>query len=123
MRLASLRNRAFFASDLVLLPTAAIVAFAARYEGPWPADAARMLWAVILIGVPTKLLLLVALGLYSRLWRYASVADLERLLLGAGACAAVDVVLGLAVMPALGIIPHRLSYAVILLDACLGALA
>jgi len=123
MRLASLRNRAFFASDLVLLPTAAIVAFAARYEGPWPADAAGMLWAVILIGVPTKLLLLVALGLYSRLWRYASVADLERLLLGAGACAAVDVVLGLAVMPALGIIPHRLSYAVILLDACLGALA
>ena len=123
MRLASLRNRAFFASDLVLLPTAAIVAFAARYEGPWPADAAGMLWAVILIGVPTKLLLLVALGLYSRLWRYASVADLERLLLGAGACAAVDVELGLAVMPALGIIPHRLSYAVILLDACLGALA
>ena len=82
-----------------------------------------MLWAVILLGVPIKLLLLVGLGLYSRLWRYASVADLERLLVGAGACAAVDVVLGLAVMPALGLIPHRLSYAVILLDACLGALA
>ena len=123
IRLAALRNRAFFASDLVLLPTAAIVSFAARYEGPWPADAGKMLWALILLGVPVKLLLLLVLGLYSRLWRYASVADLERLLVGAGACAAVDVVFGLAVMPALGIIPHRLSYAVILLDACLGAVA
>jgi FlaA1/EpsC-like NDP-sugar epimerase len=123
IRLAALRNRAFFASDLILLSAAAVVAFAARYEGPWPSDAAGMLRAAILVGVPVKLLVLLALGLYRRLWRYASVADLERLVLGAGACAVVDGVLGLAVMPALGIIPHRLSYAVILLNACLCALA
>ena len=32
-RLPALRNRAFFASDIVLLPLCAVVAFAARYDG------------------------------------------------------------------------------------------
>ncbi|HTK47526.1 MAG TPA: nucleoside-diphosphate sugar epimerase/dehydratase [Gemmatimonadaceae bacterium] len=122
-RLAGLRNRVFFASDLLLLPLCATVAFAARYEGPLPEDVRGMLWALIGVGVPIKLLLLWRFGLYRRLWRYASVADLEMLIASASACAVVDVALGLAVLPVSGIVPHRLSYAVILLDACLCALA
>jgi FlaA1/EpsC-like NDP-sugar epimerase len=45
------------------------------------------------------------------------------LIASASACAAVDVALGLAILPVSGIVPHRFSYAVILLDACLCALA
>jgi hypothetical protein len=57
-RLAGLRNRAFLASDIALLSLCAAVAVAARYEGPWPAEVPGMLWALILVGVPIKVLLL-----------------------------------------------------------------
>jgi FlaA1/EpsC-like NDP-sugar epimerase len=121
-RFPGLRNRAFFAFDILLLPLAAVVAFSARFEGPWQADTERALRVFILTAVPLKLLLLFALGLYRRLWRYASVTDLEMLIAGAGACAAVDVVLGTVGLRVVGLLPGRLSYAVILLDACLSAL-
>jgi FlaA1/EpsC-like NDP-sugar epimerase len=117
-----MRNRAFFGFDLLLLPLAAVVAFSARFEGPLPADVERALWVFMLSAVPLKLVLLFWLGLYRRLWRYASVADLEMLIAGAGACALVDVVLGTVGLRAIGLLPGRLSYAVILLDACLSAL-
>ena len=122
-RLPALRNRAFFASDLVLLPLCAVVAFAARYDGLDTPGVHSMLLVFVLSGVPLKILLLLWLGMYRRLWRYASVADVELLLLGAGACALVDILLGVFGLSAVGLLPGRLSYGVILLDACLGALA
>jgi FlaA1/EpsC-like NDP-sugar epimerase len=122
-RVPALRNRAFFASDLALLPLCAVVAFAARYDGLEQPEVRNMLRVFVLSVVPLKVLLLLWLGLYRRLWRYASVADVERLLVGAGACAAVDILLGVVGLRALGVLDGRISYAVILLDACLSALA
>ena len=122
-RLAALRNRAFFASDLVLLPLCAVVAFAARYDGLAAAGVQDMLRVFVLSAIPVKILLLLWLGMYRRLWRYASVADVEVLILGAGACALVDIILGSVGLRLVGLLPGRLSYGVILLDACLGALA
>ena len=122
-RLPALRNRAFFASDLILLPLCAVVAFAARYDGLDSPEVRDMLLVFVLSGVPLKVALLLWLGMYRRLWRYASVADMELLLLGAGACALVDILLGTVGLSALGLLSGRLSYGVILLDACLGALA
>ena len=122
IRPSGLRNRVFFALDLLFLPIAAIVAFSARFEGPWPADMKLAFTVFVLCAVPLKLALLLWLGLYRRLWRYASVTDLEMLIAGAGACAVVDVVLGTFGLAAVGLLPGRLSYAVILLDACLSAL-
>jgi FlaA1/EpsC-like NDP-sugar epimerase len=122
-KLPALRNRAFFASDLVLLPLCAIVAFAARFDGLEAPGVRDMLRVFVLSAVPFKVLLLLWLGMYRRLWRYASIADVELLLVGAGVCALVDVFLGAVGLRALGLLPSRLSYGVILLDACLGALA
>ena len=122
-RLPALRNRAFVASDLALLPLCAVVAFAARYDGLDHPEVRSMLRVFVLSVVPIKVLLLLWLGLYRRLWRYASVADVERLVLGAGACAAVDIVLGTVGLRSLGVLGGRISYAVILLDACLSAVA
>ena len=122
-RLPGLRNRAFFVSDFVLLPACAAIAFAARYEGPWDGAIRDMLAAFVFSAVPLKIAALVSLGMYRRLWRYASVTDLEMLVAAAGICAAIDVVLGGFLLSWLGIIPTRLAYAVILLDSCLSALA
>jgi FlaA1/EpsC-like NDP-sugar epimerase len=122
-RLSMIRNRAFFASDIVLLPACAFLAFASRYEGMWTAELFALLRTFVAVSLPLKLVILYTLGMYRRLWRYASVSDLERLVTGAACCAALDALLGLFVLPVLHLTPSRLSYAVVLLDACLGALA
>ena len=122
-RLPALRNRAYFGSDLVLLPLCAVTAFAARFDGLSQPDVRSTLTVFVLAAVPLKLLLLLWLGLYRRLWRYASVTDLEMLIAGAAACAVVDAVLGTIGLKGVGLLPGRLSYAVILLDACLSAVA
>jgi FlaA1/EpsC-like NDP-sugar epimerase len=101
----------------------AVIAFAARYDGLEQAGVRDVLRVFVLSAVPLKILLLLWLGMYRRLWRYASVADVELLLVGAAVCALVDVVLGTFGLRALGLLEGRFSYGVILLDACLGALA
>jgi FlaA1/EpsC-like NDP-sugar epimerase len=121
--LPALRNRAFFASDLVLLPLCSLVAFGAHYDGLGQPEVARMFRVFVLSAVPLKILVLLWLGLYKRLWRYASVADVEMLLAGAGVCGLVDIVLGAVGLSAVGLLAAPLSFAVILLDACLGAVA
>jgi FlaA1/EpsC-like NDP-sugar epimerase len=119
-----LRNRTFFASDVLLLPLAALVAFGARYDGfAWSPEVSHMLRAFLFTAVPIKLLLLVRLGLYRRLWRYASVTDLEMLIGVTAVCAVVDGVVGLVALQAIGVLPGRISYGVILLDSCLSAVA
>jgi FlaA1/EpsC-like NDP-sugar epimerase len=121
-RLPGLRNRAFFVSDAILLPVCAAVAFAARYEGRWSGDIRETLVTFICTAVPLKLVALIVVGMYRRLWRYASVTDLEMLVAGASLCAAIDLLLGGFVLSWSGLISDRLAYAVILLDACLSAL-
>jgi FlaA1/EpsC-like NDP-sugar epimerase len=108
---------------LLLLPLCALAAFAARYEGLWGPDVYALQKAFVVTVVPLKLLALISLGMYRRLWRYASVSDVETLLAAAAVCAAIDALLGVFALPALGLTPGRISYAVVLLTACLSALA
>jgi FlaA1/EpsC-like NDP-sugar epimerase len=122
-KIPRLRNRAFFVSDLLFLPACVYIAFAARFEGPWTPDIVAVFWAFVTTAIPLNLLALISLGLYRRLWRYASVSDVEMLLKAAAACAVIDAALGIVVLPALGYVDGRLSIAVILLTACLSAAA
>lgn len=122
-KLPALRNRAYFGSDLIFLPLCAVTAFAARYDGLSQPAVRELVIVFVLSAVPLKLLLLLWLGLYRRLWRYASVSDVEMLLVGAVACAVVDAALGTFGLRAAGLVDGRLSYAVILLDACLSGVA
>jgi FlaA1/EpsC-like NDP-sugar epimerase len=107
----------------VLLPVCVYIAFAARFEGQWTPEVHATLKAFIAAAVPLNLLALIGLGLYRRLWRYASISDLEMLLRAAAACAVIDTVLGIAVLPSLGYVEGRVSLAVILLTASLSAAA
>ena len=122
-RLPGIRNRAFFVSDLLLIPGAALLAFAARFDGHWDPELTSVFRTFLIASLPLKFALFFALGLYRRLWRYASISDLEILVGASAACAVVDIVLGGFLLPYLGIIPSRISYAVILLNACLTSLA
>ncbi|NUR33000.1 MAG: polysaccharide biosynthesis protein [Gemmatimonadaceae bacterium] len=122
-RIPALRNRAFFVSDLILLPLCVIAAFKARYEGAWSPDVVDLMRTFMATSVPLKFIALISFGLYRRLWRYASISDVEMLVGTATVCAIIDGVVGVVVLPALSLTPGRISYAVVLLTACLSAVA
>jgi FlaA1/EpsC-like NDP-sugar epimerase len=77
--------------------------------------ASRRFLAIVL---PLKLIVLIGLGLYGRLWRYASVADVERIVI-AGVCVALGGLLtGVAIVPFLA--AHRVPLSVLYIDGVLG---
>ena len=94
------RNRHFFLFDALLLPAGTLVGYLIRFEGwGWVERYGAIAAAYVLLSVPLKLAILWAAGLYRRLWRYASVADLERILLGGGVAVFGGLVLGAVVLP------------------------
>ena len=79
-----MRNRIFLALDLVLCAGMVLLAFAARFEGvSWPPAVQSIAIAYLAVVVPLKIILFFSVGLYRRLWRYASIADLEIILIAA----------------------------------------
>jgi FlaA1/EpsC-like NDP-sugar epimerase len=80
----SLRNRHFFLIDLILLPTAAVLAFALRLDAVRMQNHAEAILLFIAISLPVKLLVFRWFGLYSRLWRYASVDELVLIAIATG---------------------------------------
>jgi FlaA1/EpsC-like NDP-sugar epimerase len=119
-RVSNLRNRAFFASDVFLLPASTILAFGARFEGfTWAPDVSLAYWGFLAIAVPIKLLALYTLGMYRRLWRYASVSDLESMMVAVSVCAGISLMTGLVLLRLAGMVQLRAPFSVILLDICL----
>jgi FlaA1/EpsC-like NDP-sugar epimerase len=118
------RNRHLLALDLVLFPTCVLVAFALRFETfQFSAD----VWAIarwyVALGTAVKVIVLLAFGLHRRLWRHASLPELERLL---GACltsGAINAIVGAIVLPELGTVPGRVPLSVLAIDALLTSVA
>ena len=117
------RNRYLLALDLLLLPLATYLAFVVRFEGlfdwrePYRAVAPVYLAATL----PLKIALLIWFGMYRRLWRFASVSELEGILLATGVSGLVCAVLGLWGLPLIGLIPVRVPLGVLVVDALMTA--
>src|SRR3979411_2719061 len=99
--ISRLRNRLFFAIDLVALPFATLLAFTIRFEG-WSWTPARY-WALavafIAFATPIKVMVLLIGGVYRRLWRYASIMDCEVLVASVLAAGALAAIFGLGILP------------------------
>ena len=114
------RNRYLLLLDLLLLPAATLLGFASRFEGwSWPAPYERVAIAFLAVMVPLKLATSWRAGLYRRLWRYASISDLECLLTVAGGAAAASLVVGAGVFPLLPGLGVRVPLSVLVIDAVL----
>ena len=87
--MSRLRNRHLFLIDLVLLPAAAVLAFALRLDAEGMAQYRLAIPLFIAVAVPVELAVSYWLGLYRRFWRYAS---LDELLLIAAICVVSTVV-------------------------------
>jgi len=119
---AGLRNRHFLAIDLILLPAATLLAYAIRFEGlSWPAGSlVGALWFVAL-SVPIKVGIAQGAGLYSRVWRHASVHEVEQVLKAAALSGTVCFIVGAFVIPGLDLAPSRVPLSILILDALFAA--
>jgi FlaA1/EpsC-like NDP-sugar epimerase len=121
---AHIRNRYLFGSDLVLFASSTVVAFAVRFEGfEWGAVQNRSALLYLLFALPIKLYVFWAVGMYRRLWRYAGIVEVERLISAATASGFICLVLGLVVLPGLNLTELRVPLSVLFMDGLLTAAA
>jgi FlaA1/EpsC-like NDP-sugar epimerase len=115
-----IRNRHLLAVDVLFLPLATLCAATIRFEGlAWPEPYPKIIGLYLLGSLPIKLVLLYAFGLYQRLWRFASISELESILLATGLSAACSIALGAVLLPATGLAALRVPLSVLALDVLL----
>jgi FlaA1/EpsC-like NDP-sugar epimerase len=122
-RFSHLRNRYLFGSDVVLFAASTFLAFALRFEGFVWDGMASVAILYTACSIPVKFAVLWSVGLYRRLWRYAGVVDLERILSAAALSGALCFILGAVVLPFSGLVPARVPLSVLILDAMLSGAA
>ena len=75
-----MKNRYVLLADLLLIPVAALVAFAARFDWAFLGERPEFV-PYVLAALVIKPAVFVALGMYRRYWRYTSIHDLSVVLL------------------------------------------
>ena len=114
------RNRNLIGLDAIGLAMAATLAYflCVGWLGPGANDY-HIVMVFAIVAIPIKLLVFAATGLYRRIWSYASVAELERIVGGlviATLCAAV---VGELVVPFLNLTSNRVPLPILAIDSLL----
>jgi FlaA1/EpsC-like NDP-sugar epimerase len=119
---ARIRNRYLFASDLACFASSTVLAYALRFEGfEWGAIQNQAALAYLLCSLPIKLAIFWRVGIYRRLWRYAGVVDVERLISAAITSGLACLLFGALLLPVSGISEIRVPLSVLFLDGLLTA--
>ncbi|HYD54889.1 MAG TPA: nucleoside-diphosphate sugar epimerase/dehydratase [Gemmatimonadaceae bacterium] len=122
----TLRNRHLLAFDALVLITAPAVLYGLRFEGwHWTQAHRETLVVFTLVSPPVVLAILLACGLYRRLWRHASVAELELIFRAGAASGLTSALLGGLLLPLSGLTPGRVPLSVLFANALvtIGAIA
>jgi FlaA1/EpsC-like NDP-sugar epimerase len=114
------RNRYLLIVDALFLCVAPLISYALRFEGwSWAQDDRVTAITYTAISVPLSIAIFFAFGLYRRLWRYASVAELELIFAAAGTASAMCFLLGGWLLPSFEVTPVRVPLLVLLSTALL----
>ena len=98
----TVRNRYFVLSDMVLFTVSTTLAFALRFEGfDWSEVYRRTGLVYLIVSVPLRLLICYQAGIYKRLWRHASVVEVERLITAVSGFGVACVLVGAFILPGL----------------------
>lgn len=115
-----LRNRYLLASDILLFTVSVVAAFALRFEGfEWGPNQTHSAVVYLLLSLPVKVLVLWGAGLYRRLWRYAGMMELERLVVASAVSGFAGLMIGGALLPTMGLTTGRVPLSVLFLDGLL----
>jgi FlaA1/EpsC-like NDP-sugar epimerase len=118
--MADIRNRYLFLFDLVLLAAAPFAAYAIRFEGvDWTTADSYTASVYALLSVALKLAIFWPFGMYTRIWRHASIPDLNKIIEATATSAAACAILGLFALSASGLTTVRVPISVIILDSFL----
>jgi FlaA1/EpsC-like NDP-sugar epimerase len=116
------RNRYFFLLDAYLLVVSVLLAYLLRFEGlDWPANQREVVVTYIAIAIPLKLFIFYRAGLYRRLWQYASVLELESILIATSLAGLASFFLGALLLPMTGLTPGRVPLSILVIDWLLTA--
>ena len=116
------RNRYFFLLDAYLLVVSVLLAYLLRFEGlDWPANQREVVVKFLSIAIPLKLFIFYRAGLYRRLWQYASVLELESILIATSLAGLASFFLGALLLPLTGFTPGRVPLSILVIDWLLTA--
>ncbi len=111
------RNRYLLLFDAVALTASALAAYALRFESWAPLrDLSNPIFAYVALSVPVRLAIFLLGGLYRRLWRHASVSELEQIFLVGLVGSLATVVIGAWGMAAAGLMEGRVPMSVLAFD-------
>ncbi|MGI9043053.1 MAG: polysaccharide biosynthesis protein [Gemmatimonadaceae bacterium] len=124
MTLKPIRNRHLFVADTFSVVAATLIAFLVRFEEwQWINDNARLVIFYLVLSVPLRLLIFFVAGMYRRLWRHASVGELNPIILAALGGGVACALIGIVALPLTGLTPTRVPFSVVFIDTFLtGAL-
>lgn len=121
-RTPEIRSRYLFLVDAVALLAAVALAYLLRFDGLPPRSTDIHTAIVFALAVtPVKLAVFVFTGLYRRIWSYASVAEVERIVTGASIATVFAAIIGGLLLPASGLTDARVPISVLALDALLSS--
>jgi FlaA1/EpsC-like NDP-sugar epimerase len=101
---------------------AVLIAFTVRFEGAeWWSQWGALFVVFALAAIPLKLGAFFSVGLYRRLWRYASIGDLEVVLAAAGLALVISFAVGTIVIPVARLSHARVPLGILLTDGMLTA--
>jgi FlaA1/EpsC-like NDP-sugar epimerase len=116
-----MRNRHFLALDVLGVAVIPFLALALRFEGfVWREGYLRTAIVFAIVSLPLRLILARVMGLYSCIWRHASIAELERIISAGFVMAAANTILGGFLLPELGLVSVRMPYSTLVMDGMFG---
>ena len=119
-----IKNRHFFAADVITLLMATVLAFLVRFEDlAWIREHWRLVSLYIGLTLPLRLIAFHGSGMYRRLWRHASVGELRQIMLAGSIAALIGAAVGLVLLPASGLTHARAPFSVVFLDGLLSTVA
>lgn len=115
-----MRNRHLFLLDASSLVLAPIIAFAVRFEDfEWLGQHLRMVVPYVMLAGGVRLFVFYNLGMYRRLWRHASIGELKQILIAGAVAAFFSALIGIWILPGSQVIPSRVPFSVVFIDAFL----
>ncbi len=112
------RNRYLLLIDACLLTLSVLLGYALRFESlEWLGRGGDPIWWFLALSVPARLGVYLAGGLYRRLWRHASVRELEQIFLVGVFAAATSLTIGAFLLQLFGLSINRMPLSVLFVDA------
>ncbi len=111
-----MRNRWYVIADLVVFTLGTVAGYLSRFEGISGLVQLQLDWVWLASSVVFRVAVLWLFGVYRVLWRHSSSRDFVRLGMAGAVAGGANLLLGALVVPATGLLDHRIPLSVLVLS-------